>query len=88
MSQYTPSEVHEEPAGAKGVVYRLVDDLQNDMPYDFHSMAFVPYGGGTAQLTLLRSTEDGSLTSKGIKISPRFAGTTGQQQLNGIVFTC
>ena len=30
-------------SGGKGVIYRLIDEFNNDVPYDFKGLKFIPY---------------------------------------------
>lgn len=75
----------------KGVVYRLIDDLDNDFPFDFKQMMTVPYGGTSPQLALKNTSETHAKSSRMVRVAARFNIDTGyipRQTLNNVVFAC
>jgi hypothetical protein len=80
--------------GGKGVVYRLVDEFQNDVPYDFKGIQFKAYGDTD---NVWRYTFDNGATSNNIDLSKLGLAqmvykntispySTGKWRLNRIVF--
>lgn len=87
----TPLGVHNATGSGKGVVYRLVDDLDNDFPFDFKQMMTVPYGGASPQLVLKNTSETSSKSSRAVRVAAWFnvdSGFIPRQTLNNVVFTC
>ena len=83
--------------GGRGVVYRMVDEFYNDIPYDFKSIQFIPFGDTSSdyRYTIGTSSEDMTLYGHGnwafgnhIEPHYRVNGTSQglRQKLNRIVF--
>ena len=75
----------------KGVVYRLIDDLDNDFPFDFKQMMTVPYGSTSPQLALKNTSETYNKSSRMVRVAAWFNTDTGfipRQTLNNVAFTC
>ena len=51
MSSYSISEVVTPRAGGKGVIYRMIDEFNNDCPYDFKNILFTVSGKYTNAYT-------------------------------------
>jgi len=83
-----------DTTNGKGVVYRLVDEFQNDCPYDFKGIQFKAYGDTD---NVWRYTFDNGATSNNIDLSKLGLAktvykntispySTGKWRLNRIVF--
>lgn len=84
-----------DSTNGKGVIYRLVDEFQNDVPYDFKGIQFLAYGDADNVYRYTFDSGDASnnadLSLAGInsiiysnEINPYF--DDGKQKLNRIVF--
>lgn len=68
--------------GGKGVIYRMIDEFNNDCPYDFKNIQFII--NGRAEYTFYNAEDlDGSSYSNTVK---PFSETRGAQELNRIIF--